>query len=215
MQLPRLRPCHDIHGIGIAHPDGVALDLIVAARDVGAVLCPPFARALPRVEHDFGRKCPHAALEGLHAGQRQRLRAVLQRPLLGQFQTPFSAQLTLGQIHPAEHVPGCRVDAALALPGLAPVIHQAVPVIRTHGLPFAVQRAPADLQVRVSGAQALHKVLIQIRCFACALPELPPFSHRVHPERDLFALGHGVLIQGLLARGFSPRPRLVRRTLLR
>lgn len=111
------------------------------------------------------------------------------------------------QIEVQESVPCLRLDVALALFPLAPLVDQAVQVVLLDGFPAAVQGVDGKFMLRVRlGAQGDEPV-IGLGLAAGILAPIPlPIVHRFQPPGDLLPLLGGIVIQRSAGLPLRQRP---------
>ena len=187
-----------VKGVVVRDPPLVAGHTFVCAPDVGgAAVTEGFLPLAPQHLHCLRDVALDAPGKGGIAGKvSHQVRVILPQQQLHVLITLHHGVLGFLQVEVQESVPCLRLDVALALFPLAPLVDQAVQVVLLDGFPTAVQGIDGKFMLRVRlGAQGDEPV-IGLGLAAGILAPIPlPIIHRFHPPGDLPLLLGSVVIQ--------------------
>ena len=187
-----------VEGVVVCNPPLVAGHAFVCAPDVrGAAVTEGFLPLAPQHLHRLRDIALDAPGKGGVAGDvGHQVRVILPEQQFHVLIALHHGVLGFLQVEVQESVPYLRLDVALSLFPLAPLVDQAVQVVLLDGFPAAVQGVDGKFMLRVRLGTQGDEPVIGFGLAAGILAPIPlPIVHRFQPPGDLLPLLGGVVIQ--------------------
>ena len=187
-----------VEGVVVGHPPLVAGHALVCAPDIGGTaVSEGFLPLTPQHLHRLRDVALDAPGKGGVAGNvSHQVRVILPEQQLHVLITLHHGVLGFLQIEVQESVPCLRLDVALALFPLAPLVDQAGQVVLFDGFPATVEGVDGKFMLRVRLGTQGDEPVIGLGFAAGILAPIPlPIVHRFQPPGDLLPLLGGIVIQ--------------------